>query len=122
MFESSTAFQDLDLEPDLSLREPHSIESILLQSKLPDAVKTAHLTYSHERRIDAGEVSRLTHMNSYQEDDEEVVERLRIRGKALTAQIGSSLTCVLIRLPGVAYTVEVDAAKGTIAHWEWQSA
>ena len=95
------------------------IESILLNSGLPEIVKTAPITRVFERLIDSGEVTRLTQPNEHDCDNPVVVEKLRIRRKALTNHLGSRLTCLLIHLPGAFYTVEIDPSLMKVVHWEW---
>lgn len=48
-------------------------------------------------------------------------DRILRREESLAPHIGKVLRCVLIRLPGVQYTVEVDLQAGAVVHWEWQS-
>lgn len=47
-------------------------------------------------------------------------DRILKREEALEPYVGKVLRCVLIRMPGVQYTVEVDCQAGVVAHWEWQ--
>ena len=48
--------------------------------------------------------------------------RILNREESLAAHIGSTLYCVLIRLPGVHYTLEIDPEAQQVVHWEWQPA
>ena len=46
--------------------------------------------------------------------------RILKREESLQPYLGQILFCVLIRLPGVQYTVEVDPVAKMVVHWEWQ--
>ena len=120
MFDSNSSFQQLDSGSILSAPEPLDIGSILLLSNLPKEVKTARIAYTNERLINETEISRLTEPTLLEKDDPKYIERLRKRRKALSDYLESSLICVLIRLPGVCYTIEIDPVSQSIAHWEWQ--
>ena len=120
MFDSNSSFQQLDSGSILSAPEPLDIGSILLLSNLPKEVKTARIAYTNERLINETEISRLTEPTLLEKDDPKYIERLRNRRKALSAYLGSSLVCVLIRYPGVCYTIEIDPIYHSVVHWEWQ--
>ena len=47
--------------------------------------------------------------------------RILKREESLLPHLGKQLYCVLIRLPGVQYTLEVDIESRAIVHWEWQA-
>ena len=120
MFDSNPSSQRSDSDLDLSSPEPSRIESILLNSCLPKYVKTAAISRVCEHLIDEREISRLTEADNLEKDDPAIIERLEIRKKALSAHSGTKLTCVLIRLPGASYTIEIDRTTDSIIHWEWQ--
>ncbi len=44
------------------------------------------------------------------------------RYDALSPYVGRTLVCVLIILPGVTYTFEIDLAGEYVIHWEWKAA
>lgn len=100
--------------PDRDIRE------ILKRSSLPTAVKCAEIRYEHARLMDAAMIERLTAIDHNPSSASDHSERLAMRRKALKQYLGSYLTCVLIRLPGAHYTIEIDTNKRRIAHWEWQ--
>ena len=118
MFESNPSFQPSDNDTDLST--PDSLESILLSSCLPKFVKTAPFSRAFEREMDAEEILRVTEPSQVHQSDPGYMERLRVRREALTLYSGSILTCILIRLPGVVYTIEIDPVSKSVVHWEWQ--
>ena len=122
MFDSNSSFQLSDSDSGHSTNDSLDIESVLLRSNIPKEVRTAPISYFNERLINAAEISRLTEPTLLEKDDPKYVERLRHRRKALSAYLGSSLVCVLIRFPGVCYTIEIDPVSQAIVHWEWQPA
>ncbi len=113
MFESNPSFQnfDTDLSPDTL-----NVESILLNSDLPKSVRTAAITQVFKRSMDDKEIARLT---SPHQPNSENSERLKIRRNALVTHRDSILMCVLIRLPGVTYTIEICPLTRSVIHWEW---
>ena len=121
MFEGSAAYES-DFVGKNELVDSFGIESVLRDSNLPQIVRTSPVSQMFERLIDANEISRLTELGPNEKDNAERIERLRIRREALTKHLGSSLTCVLVRLPGVLYTIEIDPINWSIVHWEWQQA
>ncbi len=48
-------------------------------------------------------------------------ERVLRREASLKPHVGKFLFCVLIRLPGVRYTVEIDPLERSVVYWEWQA-
>ncbi len=121
MFEDSAARQT-DFDGNSELADSFGIESALRKSNLPRFVKTLPISHTSERIMDANEILRLTELGFYEKDNAERIERLRIRREALKKHQGSTLTCVLIRLPGVLYTIEIDPVNWSIVHWESQRA
>lgn len=122
MFESNPSFHNSDSDLDRSAPDSLDIESILHRSNLPKDVKTALDFQVFERLMDAEEIARLTDPSRFQQDGSEYVERLQVRRKVLGVYLESTLLCVLIRLPGVTYTIEIDPVAQQIVHWEWQRA
>ena len=120
MLDSNSSPTHLDNEFDLSAPEPSSIKFILRNPCLPNYLKTAAISHVCERLIDESEISRLTETDKLEKNDPATINRLEIRKKALTEHLGATLTCVLIRLPGVSYTIEIDRTTDSIIHWEWQ--
>lgn len=120
MFESSPEFEALELEQLDSTKEPASIESIMFASTLPEIVKNARVSKTFERIMDAAEIARLTEPNMLEKDNPVVLERLKMRREALTGSKDARLTCLLINIPGVIYTIEIDIVNACIVHWEGQ--
>ena len=119
MFEASAA-HETDFEGNSDLADNFGIQSALRNSNLPQFVKTLPISQMFERFMDANEILRLTELGFNEKDNAECIEKLRIRREALRKHLGSTLTCVLIRLPGVLYTIEIDPVNWSIVHWELQ--
>jgi hypothetical protein len=87
---------------------------------IPAQVREARFTRIDERVIDESLLKFLTeHFMSGREDDVQAA-RIKRRAEALSPYLGKTLACVLIMLPGVRYTIEVDCCAGRVVHWEWQ--
>lgn len=90
--------------------------------ELPKIIRLAEISGIVERRIDrqlletmerdtmdTGVPIGITHGDS-----------ARARKASLLPYLGQRLTCVLIRLPSIQYTIEIDRKKGQVVHWEWR--
>ena len=120
MLECNPSFQEsLDDIAQLG-SEVATLESVISASALPAAVKNAAISQVFESLMDQKEITRLTATGAEQSNTATMQNRLNTRRLALTAAQGRRLTCAVIHLPGVTYTVEVDLARATIVHWEWQ--
>ena len=87
---------------------------------IPPQVREAPFTRVDERVIDDALLRFLTQYAMPGVDDELQAARLKRRAEALTPYLGKTLVCVLIMLPGVRYTIEVECGEERVAHWEWQ--
>lgn len=104
---------------DLNDRELREIISQV--GELPNAVQQLQFTQTFRRVFDASTFAAATSQQKTSGTDDEWALRLQRRGTSLTPYIGQYLICVLIRLPGVYYTIEVDPGERRVVHWEWQS-
>lgn len=120
MFDGNSTIQGAASELRGDSDEQFSIETVLLCSDLPRLVRTARISRIYDRLVDANEISRLTDTRLLSGDKPGQADTLMIRRKALRRYLGSFLTCVYIRLPGCAYTVEIDPDSRTVVHWECQ--
>ena len=85
--------------------------------ELPKIIRMAEISGIVERRIDRQLIDTLetrapvgiTGGNS-----------ARMRKVSLLPYLGRRLTRVLIRLPSIQYTIEIDRKKGQVVHWEWR--
>lgn len=87
---------------------------------IPAPVREARFTRIDERVIDESLLTFLTEHFTSGLDDDVQSARIRRRAEALSPYLGKTLACVLIVLPGVRYTIEVDCCAGRVVHWEWQ--
>ena len=87
---------------------------------IPPQVREAPFTRVDERVIDDALLQFLTQYAMPGADDEVQAARLKRRAEALTPYLDKTLVCVLIMLPGVRYTIEVDCCEECVVHWEWQ--
>ena len=90
--------------------------------ELPEEVRTARIARAEGRLLDRTLFAQLISQPSPPAMEVGWSSRILKREEALLPYVGKILFCVLIRLPGVQYTVEVDPAAKTVVHWEWQSA
>ena len=85
--------------------------------ELPKIIRMAEISGIVERRVDQRLIDtvqpRIGVGDGYS-------SRLHLRKACLLPYLGRRLTCVLIRLPSVQYTIEIDRKKGQVVHWEWQ--
>ncbi len=122
MFDAHTDNQEFDFGDHGLTTDLSDASSIIRRSKaIPLGVRTAAITRKFERRMDHGELQRLTNPQSLKNTNDEDLLQLRLRRRALRPYLGSSLTCVLIRLPGVCYTIEIDMIEESVVHWEYQT-
>lgn len=103
--------------------EPITLQGIVQNcSELPCQVKIAKFTFVEKRLIDKKLLHRLSNYQTTNNLAADSAIRLRRRREALSSYLGKDLICVLIRLPGVQYTIEVDPVSQNVVHWEWQLA
>lgn len=89
--------------------------------ELPDAVRTATFSRIDGRFLDKRLFRILISQTPVKGAEDGWSTRIWEREKALMPHIGRFLMCVLIRLPGVHYTIEIDPEQRCIVHWEWQT-
>ena len=89
-------------------------------SELPIAVTQAPFAYVDRRVLSTSLLESLMSQHKTQGSDADWAQTLQRRSTNLTPFIGQYLICVLIRLPGVHYTIEVEPCESRVAHWEWQ--
>ena len=119
MNQANTALsQDTQESSDCNEEKLRSI--IASCADIPPQVREASFTRVDERVIDAALLRFLTEYGVPGVDHEPQSARLKRRADALTPYLDKTLVCVLIMLPGVRYTIEVDCCKAVVVHWEWQ--
>jgi len=87
---------------------------------IPAQVREAPFTRVDERVIDEALLELLTEHCMSGRDGDVQIARIKRRAEALSPCLGKTLACVLIMLPGVRYTIEVDCCASHVVHWEWQ--
>lgn len=97
------------------------LRSIIAECEdIPAPVRGARFTRVDERVIDESLLRFLTEHCVPGLNDVAQAARTKRRAEALSPCLGKTLACVLIMLPGVRYTIEVDCCAGRVMHWEWQ--
>ena len=100
-------------------RDDRLREIVLTTSKIPEAVAVSDFTRVDERTFDEPLFRILTDRHpsaSISATSPRIIER---RADALYPYIGRTLVCILISLPGVRYTIEIDPVEKRVVHWEW---
>ena len=97
--------------------EPDLRRIISRNSEIPVGIQNAVFSYAGTRVLDQALLDELASQPASAPNWQARLDR---RKSNLERHVGARLTCVFIRLPGVHYTIEIDAAKGTVVHWEWQ--
>ena len=88
--------------------------------EIPVGIQRAKLTCVNERVLDQTLFRSLASQSRPGSPEGDWTARLNHRKQNLHKHIGSHLTCVFIRLPGVHYTIEIDPNAASVVHWEWQ--
>ena len=89
---------------------------------IPSEISEAKFARVVERKIDESLLRYLTENGDPDGGDKELTPETRRRLEALSPYLDRTLICILIRLPGVNYTIEIDPTNDRIVHWEWQAA
>ena len=97
--------------------DPHDI--VQRFGELPNAVRTAQFSRIDRRIIDHALFTQLITQAPPPNSEVGWSSRILKREESLLPYIGRVLVCVLIRLPGVEYTVELDPVSRIVVHWEW---
>lgn len=121
MFEDQAAVRQFDIDTDYVAAEPLDLREVIKScAELPFEVRKAKFTRVEERLIDECLLVRLTNQLSLESNATDLLDRFQSRKESLSPYLGSILTCVFIRLPGIHYTIEIDPITSAIVHWEWQ--
>ena len=109
-----------DLGERLVVPDKDGLRSIMSASaKLPPTVIAARFSKIYDRILDNQTIAAVTDPSSFAQEDAD--ERCRQRKEALVPYEGKRLVCVVISLPGVFYTVEIDPSLRKVVHWECQA-
>jgi hypothetical protein len=102
--------------------EPLDIRGIIRKCiELPPDVSSAEFTRVDERLLDRQLLSILGSESAAESDEANRAVRQQCRDGALSPYLDKTLICVFIRLPGIHYTIEIDAESERVVHWEWQT-
>ena len=94
---------------------------IIRCTDIPAEISEAKFARVDERKIDESLLRLLTERFESESDDEAMATARKRRFEALSPYLDRNLICVLILLPGVRYTIEIDPVDDRIVHWEWQA-
>ena len=97
------------------------IDAVRACEDLPVFVRNTKFSQVSERYLDAVLFSSIVSQHPSSIDDDDWDNRMQRRHDALLPYMNKMLICVFIRLPGVHYTIEVDAESSEVIHWEWQT-
>ena len=89
-------------------------------SALPDAVRLAGIGYVETHILERFLFEEISSQAPQPGMAEDWPERLRRRREALEPYVDKLLVCVLIRVPGTHYTIEIDPIEASVVYWEWQ--
>ncbi len=90
--------------------------------QIPEPVSEAKFARVNERLFDESLFKLLTEQCAVYANSDAEVAAIQRRANALAPYIGRNLVCVLVTLPGVCYTIEIDESDESVVHWEWQDA
>lgn len=121
MFENQAVVRQFNIDTGYAAAERFDPREVIKScAELPFEVRKAKFMQVEERLIDECLLVRLTNQLSLESNATDWVDRFQSRQDALSPYLGSILTCVFIRLPGVHYTIEIDPITRAVVHWEWQ--
>ena len=117
MLQDLSTLDGADSDPSESELASDNLRSALrAATKLPSLVAEAKFSSTFDRVIDEAIVAALTDPAAFPRGISD--ERCKQRKKALVPYIGKRLIGVMINLPGVQYTIEVDPWLQKVIHWE----
>ena len=87
----------------------------------PSEVSESDFARVDKRKIDESLLKLLTEHSDPNCSDQALAAATQRRFEALSPYLDRTLICVLIKLPGVTYTIEIDPVDDCIVHWEWQT-
>ena len=110
-----------DHAPDQEAGGQDRLRSIIRTcTDIPPQVREARFTRVDERVIDASLLRILAEHDVPGGNDKAQAARRGRRAATLSPYLGKVLVCVLIMLPGVSYTIEINMEEERVVHWEWQ--
>ncbi len=104
-------------------QEEFDLQKIVADCKdLPVIVRSADFTRVEGRFFDHETYRGLISQSPPEGAEEGWSMRIWQRETALEPWIDKYLICVLVRLPGAQYTIEISADEKRVVYWEWQVA
>jgi len=87
---------------------------------IPKLARETEIAYVDDRLFDTAQFLKITDSRDQDNSDDSLSTSIQRRIKSLTPFVGRRLVCMVIKLPGVRYTIEIDPSEERIVHWEWQ--
>lgn len=120
--EQQPLFTEPEVLPAIHREVPCDLQSIVRSfSRLPSDIRTAAFAHVEGRLLNRELLDRLTSQFVPASEQDDWNDRIKNRKAALTPHLGKWLFCVVIRLPGVHYTIEVEYSSKQVVHWEWHA-
>lgn len=88
---------------------------------IPVTAREADVAHVEDRLFDESLFRKITENQQTDVAGHSPDDSVQRRIESLRPFIGRRLVCMVIRLPGVRYTIEIDPAEERIVHWEWQT-
>ena len=117
MLQDASRLETAELDCDSPEIDLEDLRSFLATCRtLPSLAIVAGSPKIFDRILDDRSFAAVTDFTSCPQQDADA--RCELRKRILAPYVGQRLICVLINLPGVTYTVEVDPVQGKVVHWE----
>jgi hypothetical protein len=117
MLQDLSRLEEVELDQGSTDLEFDDLRSVLrATTRLPSLVIEANFSNIYDRVLDEATIAALTDPSALPKEISD--ERCEKRKKALMPYLGKRLIGVLINLPGVLYTVEIDPSLKKVIHWE----
>ncbi|NOX68820.1 MAG: hypothetical protein GXP15_06520 [Gammaproteobacteria bacterium] len=88
---------------------------------IPIQAREADVAHVEDRLFDDSLFRKITENTGQGVTEGSEADSMQRRVESLAPFIGRRLVCMVIRLPGVRYTIEIDPMEERIVHWEWQT-
>ena len=117
MLQDLSRLDEVELDQGSTDLEFDDLRSVLrATTKLPSLVIEANFSNIYDRVLDETTIAALTDPSALPGGISD--ERCNKRKKALMPYSGKRLIGVLVNLPGVLYTIEIDPSLQKVIHWE----
>jgi hypothetical protein len=117
MLQDLSRLDEVELDQANTDLEFDDLRSVLrATTRLPSLVIEANFSNIYDRVLDEATIAALTDPSALPGEISD--ELCKKRKNALMPYLGKRLIGVLINLPGVLYTVEIDPSLKKVIHWE----